>query len=350
MFKGKSFFGIKYGSDEEEKKALFKAEEDAIKADFLVDGNGKAKPHGPPICFVFREEDSATKHILRNYGNGNLMKKEKHNPLQIAAILSSSNKAAHEYFENDLKYPKNGQTNDRFYSLSTKDTVVFRTCDMYPFLKFLNPKKWFSATCEAVAEDIQDETEGNSCCRDAQRKCSNVFSCIVEEKLHFVVVYPLYTFCCALAEREQYYVRLNSKALWKEHNESYVKQKAQGGKTLKKLGPLNSEVDEMKGDTDKPYRNIYSAFDRTNAKYQSLSTLDMLKLSLIEFESMDICYDEYPTFVTMFALHDDKEMAEFKHWWTFWDFPIQKIRDYYGEQLGFYFAFSCHSVYWYYEH
>jgi hypothetical protein len=97
---------------------------------------------------------------------------------------------------------------------------------------------------------------------------------------------------------------------------------------------------------EKPYQNIYSVFDKANADFQDITSLDMLKLSSTEFESMVHRYDDFKTFVTMFALHDEKEMAEFKHWWSFWDFPVQNVRDYFGEQLGFYFAFSCHSVCW----
>lgn len=81
-------------------------------------------------------------------------------------------------------------------------------------------------------------------------------------------------------------------------------------------------------------------------EFQDVTPLDMLKLSLIDFDSMELRYDDFKTFVTMFALHDEQDMAVFKHWWSFWDFPIQSVRDYFGEELGFYFAFSCHSVSW----
>ena len=63
-------------------------------------------------------------------------------------------------------------------------------------------------------------------------------------------------------------------------------------------------------------------------------------------EEFDECYYDYPSFVTMFSLHEDQVTEEFQKHWTFWDYPVDKISDYFGEQLGLYFAFSRHYVLW----
>jgi hypothetical protein len=144
-------------------------------------------------------------------------------------------------------------------------------------------------------------------------------------------------------------VKLKSDKLLDLHNEHWnklTKDPSIHEKSFKMLGTLESEG-IASDENDKPYQNIFSEFDKTIADIQEVTRLDMLKLSSVVFDSMSYRYDDYKTFVTMFALHDEEEMAYFKHWWTFWDFPIEKIREYFGEQLGFYFAFSCHSVVWY---
>lgn len=241
MFKGKSFFGIKYGSNDQEKQVIFEEERAAISADFLADGRG-TKPHGPPICFVFREEDSRLKAKL-DYGSSGVAVKKERQDAQLELKLIQQGKSPHNFFRDSF-------SKDKYYTLSSGGEVVFRTYDTsLPFLKMINPKKWFSAACETLAdniqEDIQDAAESKPCCENVTKKCSDFFSFVLEERLHFVVVYPMNKVLDARAETEQYYVKLNAVELldkhnlyWEKHRDKLLKDSVLSNLKIKKIRTL----------------------------------------------------------------------------------------------------------------
>ena len=122
------------------------------------------------------------------------------------------------------------------------------------------------------------------------------------------------------------------------------------------------EIDRVRDeDNYLPYINLFAEYkceehtcgnvdDCVNSHYQELlkpfSEVQLSKLCTDMLEDMDYSYYEYDSFLTMFKIHNEVETEAFILHYTFWDYPIHDVRDYFGEKVGMYFAFSKHYTLW----
>ena len=61
---------------------------------------------------------------------------------------------------------------------------------------------------------------------------------------------------------------------------------------------------------------------------------------------LDVRFDKYKHFVTFFFLHNEEDLKKLTSHWSLVDYPVDKVRSYFGEEIGFYFGFSKHYTIW----